>query len=125
MHFNSLTQVGRRAPMIWLQVTLSGRLDADAIRPQFDGGARNDANFRIGPAVDQHRRAADHTQADHAVGHIDGRVFQRDARIGKMDRALRAASERERRALDHARHAHGLPLAVARDGCEREAHGYQ
>jgi hypothetical protein len=31
MQFNSLTQVGRRAPMIWLQVTLSGRLDAEAV----------------------------------------------------------------------------------------------
>ena len=31
MQFNSLTQLGRRAPMIWLQVTLSGRLDADAV----------------------------------------------------------------------------------------------
>jgi hypothetical protein len=31
MQFNSLTQLGRRAPTIWLQVTLSGRLDADAV----------------------------------------------------------------------------------------------
>ena len=31
MHFNSLIQVGRRAPMIWLQVTLCGRLDAEAV----------------------------------------------------------------------------------------------
>lgn len=31
MQFVSLTQVGPRTPMIWLQVTLSGRLDADAV----------------------------------------------------------------------------------------------
>lgn len=31
MQFVSLTQVGPRAPMIWLQVTLSGRLDTDAV----------------------------------------------------------------------------------------------
>jgi hypothetical protein len=30
MRFNSLSHVGRRAPIIWLQVTLSGRLDAAA-----------------------------------------------------------------------------------------------
>jgi Lon protease-like protein len=31
MRFNSLSQVGCRAPIIWLQVTLSGRLDAAAV----------------------------------------------------------------------------------------------
>lgn len=31
MRFNSLSHVGHRAPIIWLKVTLSGRLDAAAV----------------------------------------------------------------------------------------------